>query len=117
MTTVQIDDGRGWTRVCDYEDLIPGRGVAVLLRDGTQAAVFRTRAGELFALDNRDPFSGAYVISRGLVGSRGEVPVVTSPMLKQAFDLRSGRSLDEPTAPDGSSADLRTWPVRAEGAR
>ncbi|MFE0461556.1 nitrite reductase small subunit NirD [Kitasatospora sp. NPDC058965] len=112
MTTVQIDDGQGWSRICELDDLVPGRGVAVLLPDGTQAAVFRTRGGELYALDNRDPFSGAYVMSRGLTGSRGEAPVVVSPMLKQAFDLRTGRCLDEETAPDGSPAHLRTWPVR-----
>jgi nitrite reductase (NADH) small subunit len=116
MTTVEIDDGRSWTRVCEFADLIPGRGVAALLPDGTQVAVFRTRDGEVHALDNRDPFSGAYVMSRGLTGSRGEAPVVVSPMLKQAFDLRTGRCLDEETAPDGSPADLRVWPVRVVAA-
>ncbi|PYC77034.1 nitrite reductase (NAD(P)H) small subunit [Streptomyces tateyamensis] len=113
MTAVEIDDGQGWRPVCELDDLIVGRGVAVLLPDGTQAAVFRTRGDELFALDNRDPFSGAYVMSRGLTGSRGGVPVVVSPMLKQAFDLRTGQCLDEESAPDGSPAALRTWPVRA----
>jgi nitrite reductase (NADH) small subunit len=112
MNAVLIDDGHDWKPVCWYEDLIPGRGVAVLLPDGTQAAVFRTRDGQVYALDNRDPFSGAYVMSRGLTGSRGEVPVVASPMLKQVFDLRTGRCLDEETAPDGSPAHLRVWPVR-----
>ncbi|MDH6127371.1 nitrite reductase small subunit NirD [Kitasatospora sp. GP82] len=112
MNAVQIDDGRNWTRVCEFDDLIPGRGVAVLLPDGTQAAVFRTRTDEVYALDNRDPFSGAYVMSRGLTGSRGDIPVVVSPMLKQTFDLRTGRCLDEESAPDGSSADLRVRPVR-----
>jgi nitrite reductase (NADH) small subunit len=64
----------------------------------TQVAIFRSFEGRLYALDNRDPFTGAYVLSRGIVGSRrfggADVPIVISPMLKQAFDLRDGRCLD-----------------------
>jgi nitrite reductase (NADH) small subunit len=50
----------------------------------------------LHALDNRDPFSGAFVLSRGIVGTRGDVPTVASPIFKQAFDLRTGRCLSDP---------------------
>ena len=108
---VEIHDGARWTAVCGLDALLPGRGVALLI-DGQQVAAFRDRAGALYALDNRDPFSGAYVLSRGLLGSRGDVPVLISPMYKQAFDLRTGVCLDEGTAPDGSGSTLRTWPVR-----
>ncbi|MET9921447.1 nitrite reductase (NAD(P)H) small subunit family protein [Streptomyces sp. NPDC059605] len=114
---VEIDDGRAWTPVCRYRDLVPGRGIAVLVGPGDdQVAVFRERDGTVHALANRDPFSGAHVISRGLLGSRGGVPVVISPMLKQTFELRTGRCLDEPDAPDGTPADLRVWPVRVVAA-
>ncbi|MEU7133601.1 nitrite reductase small subunit NirD [Streptomyces sp. NPDC046261] len=94
-----------WTPVCAYSDLLPGRGTAVLV-DGRQIALFRNRAGRVYAVGNRDPFSGAQVISRGLLGSRGPVPVVISPMYKQAFDLRTGACLDEESAP------LPVWRVR-----
>ena len=59
-------------------------------------AVFRTADGQVHALSNRDPFSSAMVLSRGIVGSRGDVRTVASPMYKQAFDLRTGRCLDDP---------------------
>ena len=81
--------------VCPYDALLPERGVAALI-DGRQIALFRTYDGTVYALDNRDPFSGANVLSRGIVGSRGEVPTVASPMYKQVFDLRTGRCLDDP---------------------
>ncbi len=84
------------TVVCSYDDLLPERGVAALL-EGRQVALFRTYGGEVFALGNQDPFSGANVLSRGIVGSRGEVPTVASPMFKQVFDLRTGVCLDDPT--------------------
>ncbi|GAA0393209.1 nitrite reductase small subunit NirD [Streptomyces luteireticuli] len=109
--TVEIDLGSGWTPVCRYDDLVPGRGVAALV-DGRQVALFRDRAGTVYAVGNHDPFSGAHVISRGLLGTREGVPVVISPMHKQAFDLRSGRCPDEPEAPGGIPAQLPIWPVR-----
>ena len=85
------------TSVCAV-DTIPLEGGVAALVDGVAVAVFRTHSGEVFAIGNVDPFSGASVLSRGIVGSRGEAPVVSSPMYKQAFDLRTGVCLDDPTA-------------------
>jgi nitrite reductase (NADH) small subunit len=65
------------------------------LVDGVQVALFRTSLGELFAVSNRDPFSGANVISRGIVGSVQGRSVVSSPMYKQRFDLATGTCLDD----------------------
>ncbi|MEU9629670.1 nitrite reductase small subunit NirD [Streptomyces luteogriseus] len=90
-----LDDD--WFTVCDLTALLPGRGVAALLPDGRQAAVFRDRSGELFAIDNRDPFTGAAVLSRGLTGTHQGRPFVASPLLKQRFDLASGECLDDET--------------------
>ena len=90
MSTVAVS----LTRVCAV-DAIPVEGGVTALVDGLAVAVFRTHAGEVFALSNVDPFSGASVLSRGIVGSRGDTPVVSSPMYKQAFDLRSGACLDD----------------------
>ncbi|MEU7058622.1 nitrite reductase small subunit NirD [Streptomyces sp. NPDC046197] len=84
-----------WFTVCDLSVLIPGRGVAALLPDGRQVALFRDRAGCLYAIDNRDPFGGAAVLSRGLTGTHQGRPFVASPLLKQRFDLASGQCLDD----------------------
>lgn len=85
-----------WTTACAYDHLIPGRGVGVLLDDGTQAALFRLDDGSVHAVGNVDPFSGAAVISRGIVGDRGGRAAVQSPILKQAFALEDGCCLDDP---------------------
>jgi nitrite reductase (NADH) small subunit len=85
----------GSTVVCRYDVLVPERGVAALVGD-VQIALFRTHDGQVFALGNQDPFSGANVMSRGIVGSRGDLPTVASPMFKQVFDLRTGQCLDDP---------------------
>ncbi|HEX6346145.1 nitrite reductase small subunit NirD [Umezawaea sp.] len=86
-----------WTSVCAWDALQPEAGVAVLLPDSSQVAVFRTFDGGLHAVANVDPFSGAAVLSRGIVGDRGGVAVVASPIYKQAFDLGTGACLDDPT--------------------
>jgi nitrite reductase (NADH) small subunit len=92
---------QGWIALCRYADLEPERGVAALV-GGVQVALFRLADGALHAVDHRDPFSGANVIARGIVGTRGDVPTVASPMFKQVFDLRTGACLDDPAVALGS---------------
>ncbi|MFD4600817.1 nitrite reductase small subunit NirD [Streptomyces sp. NPDC058464] len=94
---VQLQLAEGWFTVCDLSLLTPGRGVAALLPDGRQVAVFRDRADRLHAIDNRDPFGGAAVLSRGLTGTHQGRPFVASPLLKQRFDLETGACLDDET--------------------
>ncbi|MCP2289987.1 nitrite reductase small subunit NirD [Nocardia amikacinitolerans] len=98
----------GWTQACRLDYLIPGRGVAVLLKGGQQAALFRLTDGSVYAVGNIDPFGRAAVMSRGIVGDRGGVPVVASPLLKQAFSLLDGRCLDD------ESAALPVYAVRVD---
>jgi nitrite reductase (NADH) small subunit len=89
-----------WTAVCRYRDLQPERGVAALI-GRVQVALFRTFDGTVYAIGNQDPFTGAHVLSRGIVGNRGEIPTVSSPLHKQVFDLRTGTCLDDETAAAG----------------
>jgi nitrite reductase (NADH) small subunit len=84
-----------WRGVCRYDRLQPERGVAALL-DDVQVALFRTHDGAVHAIGNIDPFSDAAVLSRGIVGDRDGVATVASPVYKQAFDLVTGRCLDDP---------------------
>jgi nitrite reductase (NADH) small subunit len=91
-------DTSTYTLVCRLEDIDVEGGVAGLV-DGEAVAIVRTHDGNVYAISNYDPFSKASVLARGIVGSRstadGDVPFVASPMYKQAFDLRTGRCLDD----------------------
>ena len=93
-----------------FTDLPPERGVCALV-DGHQIAIFHTYDGLLYALSNHDPFSDAYVLARGIVGSRAGVPTVASPMYKQVFDLTTGCCLDDP------AVAVPTYGVRVTGTR
>ncbi|ORA09905.1 nitrite reductase small subunit NirD [Mycobacterium asiaticum] len=101
-----LNDIQVWTTACDYDHLIPGRGVGVLLDDGSQAALFRLDDGSVHAVGNIDPFSGAAVLSRGIVGDRAGRATVQSPILKQAFALDDGSCLDDP------KVSVPVYPVR-----
>lgn len=94
-------------RVCSVADLEVERGRAALLGT-TQIALFLLADGTVHAVSNLDPYSGAQVMSRGIVGTRDEAPTVASPMHKQVFDLRTGLCIATQGRPPAS---LRVWPV------
>ena len=100
-----------WLDVCALEDIVPQTGVCALL-GRKQVAIFRVGKGEqIYALSNFDPFSKAFVLSRGIVGDRAGVPKVASPVYKQSFELRTGQCLDDP------SVSVRSYPVRVRQGR
>ncbi|WOQ70548.1 nitrite reductase small subunit NirD [Microbacterium limosum] len=99
-----------WVRVCALTDLEPERGRAALV-GGTQIALFLTHERRVHAVSNYDPYSGAHVISRGIVGTRQNAPTVASPMYKQVFDLRTGSCLD---TQGKEPRTLAVWPVAVQ---
>jgi len=82
-------------RVCRLDDIVPDCGVCVLV-GGEQIAVFRIQQ-DVYAIGNRDPFSGANVLSRGIVGDLNGELVVASPVYKQHFSLLTGRCIEDPS--------------------
>ena len=94
-------------RICPLEDIVSNAGVAALV-DGEQVAIFRLDDDSVHAVGNRDPFSGANVLSRGIVGDlKGEL-VVASPVYKQHFALRTGRCVED------ASAQIPVYAARVE---
>jgi nitrite reductase (NADH) small subunit len=83
-----------WIEVCKLDDIVADTGVCALV-DEKQVALFKTKSGDLFAIDNYDPFSNANVLSRGIVGSIGDKLVVASPIYKQHFCLETGVCLED----------------------
>ena len=100
-----------WTKVCPLADITPDTGVCALV-EGKQVAVFRFGDGEtVYAISNYDPFGNANVLSRGIVGSLGERPVVASPLHKQHFNLQTGQCLED------EDVQVKTYQVLLDGDR
>ena len=101
-----------WIDVCGVDDITPDTGVAVLLGE-LQIAIVRVGDGDdqIFAVGNYDPFSHAFVIARGIVGDRGGVPKIASPIFKHSFDLTSGQCLDD------ANVRLPWYPTRVREGR
>jgi nitrite reductase (NADH) small subunit len=100
-----VESTTAWTAVCAVDGLEPLWGEAALI-DGVQIALVLLPDGSLYAVSNQDPVTGSFVMSRGIIGSRGSRPTVASPLHKQIYDLETGQCL--------TSAEyaLRTFPVR-----
>lgn len=84
----------GWVQVIAEVELEVEIGVPALVNDAP-VAVFKTHDGSVYAVSNLDPRTGSSVIARGIVGSRGDVPTVASPLYKDVFNLRTGVCLDD----------------------
>ena len=111
MNAPALAPSRSWRSVCMRQDLVAQSGVVVLV-DGEQIALFYLPGAEgpnLYAIENRDPKSGANVIGRGLVGHIGGELVVASPLYTQHFRLADGSCVQFP------EQHLRTWQARFAG--
>lgn len=99
-----------WTEVCALEDLDPFWGEAALVA-GHQVAIVRLPGDRLFAVGNLDPVANAQVMSRGIVGSRGDRPTIASPLHKEVYDLASGERLG------AHGPGIGSYPVRVVDGR
>ncbi|MEX5300312.1 nitrite reductase small subunit NirD [Kocuria sp. CPCC 205292] len=102
--------GTVWHDVCALDDLEPLWGEAARVA-GRQVALYRLDATTVLAADHRDPRTGACVMARGILGSRGPAVTVASPLHKEVYDLATGRCLT------GDGPDLPVHPVEVRDGR
>ena len=85
-----------WERICAASELEPEWGEVALL-GARQVAVVKLAEDEVYAVSHVDPHTGAHVMARGIVGSRGDRPTIASPLHKQVYDLGTGECFTDPT--------------------
>ncbi|NEP55099.1 MAG: nitrite reductase small subunit NirD [Moorea sp. SIO3C2] len=107
LSTQTVDSASAdWVTICSIDAIAPNTGVNALL-GGEQIAIFRIGdTDEVYATGNFDPYSKAFVMSRGIVGDRKGVLKVASPIYKQNFNLKTGECLDDETV------SLPVYPAR-----
>jgi len=84
-----------WIDICAVADLQADSGVCALVA-GKQVAIFyMPKDNGVYAIDNYDPFGKVHVLSRGLVGDIKGEPMVSSPLYKQHFSLKTGQCFED----------------------
>ncbi|MGN6544125.1 MAG: nitrite reductase large subunit NirB [Aureliella sp.] len=106
------DPGRqrtSWVQVGQVADF-PADGGATIKYGDVQIAVYNFASrGQWYACQNMCPHMNAFVLSRGIIGTAGDVPKVACPLHKQPFSLETGESLS------GEAYSLKVFPVKVEG--
>lgn len=100
-----------WVDVCNLDDITPNTGAGALIA-GQSVALFRVgNEKRIYALSNKDPFSQANVMARGIIGDLQGERVIASPIYKQHFSLATGRCLED------KDQKLSVFPTKIENGR
>lgn len=99
-----------WIDVCSIDDLQINSGVCALV-EGEQVAIFYMDDKSVFAINNYDPFGKVHVLSRGMIGDIKGEPMVSSPLYKQHFSLKTGVCFED------ENMSVAHYGVRIEGDR
>ena len=100
-----------WIDVCGVDDLQPDSGICALVDDKQVAIFYMPKEQAVYAVNNYDPFGNANVLSRGLIGDLDNVPMVSSPLYKQHFNLLTGECLED------ESVRIEAYAIRIENDR
>lgn len=84
-----------WIDICSTEDLQPDSGICALIGNQQIAIFYMPKEDAVYAIDNYDPFGKANVLSRGLIGDLNGEPIVSSPLYKQHFNLKTGACFED----------------------
>ena len=85
-----------WIDVCGVDDLQINSGICALV-EGEQVAIFYMADNSIYAINNYDPFGKVHVLSRGMIGDIKGEPMVSSPLYKQHFNLKTGVCFEDET--------------------
>ena len=111
LKEMNATDELDWIEICHLDDITPNTGVGAIVED-QQIALFRVgHEKRVYALSNQDPFSQAFVMSRGILGDLQGERVVASPIYKQHFSLATGRCLED------KNQKLLVFPSKIEEGR
>ncbi len=102
----RADAQPSWVVVGNVDDF-PLEGGAAVKYGNSQIAVFCfTGRNQWYACQNMCPHKREFVLSRGIIGSRGDEPKVACPLHKKTFSLDSGQCLS------GEPYTVKVFPVR-----
>jgi nitrite reductase (NADH) small subunit len=84
-----------WIKIGCINDLQADSGICALVGKTQVAVFYMPKENKVYAINNYDPFSQASVLSRGLIGDINGIPMVSSPIYKQHFNLETGQCFED----------------------
>jgi nitrite reductase (NADH) small subunit len=102
-----------WFLACATNDVPENGGACVKYKD-EQIAIFNfSRRKEWYATQNLCPHKQQMVLSRGMIGSAGDIfePKVACPFHKKTFSLITGECLN------AEECSIKTYPVKVQDGR
>ena len=106
--TVDAKDVQVWYKAADVAQF-PENGGACIKYKGMQIAVFNfSRQNKWYACQNLCPHKMEMVISRGMIGSKGDIPKVACPLHKRNYSLIDGDHIN------GDGEGIAVYPVKIE---
>ena len=109
MQTLPTQQMTTWFAACRTEDVPDNGGVCVKYREEQIALFYFTRKNEWYATQNECPHRQQMALSRGMIGTAGDVPKVACPFHKKTFSLENGECLNDETC-----GHLQTYDIKVE---
>lgn len=97
-----------WFLACSIHDLPENGGACVKYKDEQIALFHFARRNEWYATQNECPHRNQMALSRGMIGSQGDVPKVACPFHKKTFSLVTGECMS------GDECAIKTYPVKID---
>jgi nitrite reductase (NADH) small subunit len=104
--TVNLNEVKVWFKAGKTSDF-PSNGGGCIKYKNKQIAVIKfDRRNEWYACQNLCPHKMEMVLSRGMIGSAGDIPKIACPLHKNAFSLIDGTNLN------GENPKIAIYPVK-----
>ncbi len=100
-----------WAYACRVSEVPENGGVCVKIGDQQIALFHFSRLHAWYATQNECPHRQQMALSRGMIGTQGEIPKVACPFHKKTFSLETGECLND------ESCSIRTYQVKVEDDR
>ena len=107
-SSVTTDQVNTWYKAGIISDFEKDGGVCIKYKDKQIAVYYFSRRDEWYACQNVCPHKMEMVLSRGMIGTAGEIPKVACPMHKKTFSLVDGKGISD------ESYEIAVYPVKVE---
>ena len=97
-----------WYKTVKASEYPKNAGACVKYKDMQIAVFYFETKDTWYACQNLCPHKMQMILSKGMIGSKGDIAKVACPYHKKTFSLESGENLD------GEDLSIETYPIKLE---